>query len=323
VEQLQDLLARFGKERPADAVTMEKFVADRVAEARQDAEKLKPRDTASLEKARTDFGERLRFSLLVAKPAGAEVISQRKENLPNGELLALGRSGKGDRIPAIWLAPKQANPGAAVTLIVHPEGIAWVSSSARNAGGLVARILDRGGAVLGIDAFQTGSAKAPRERTKRAFTVFNQTDDANRVQDILTAVAYVQQRSPNATVNLVGLHMGGVWSYFARALAGRGVNLAADLEQFRTDTDQEYLDRFFVPGLRKAGDFRAAATLDSQDRLLLHHVGAEFPADWVTQSAQLSAATAEVRSAAASEDELLAWIAPEPGKARRPAAKHD
>src|SRR6185295_2952321 len=152
----------------------------------------------------------------------------------------------------------------APTLIVHPEGVAWVMSSAQSAGGLVRGILDRGGAVLGIDAFQTGSAKAPRAR-KRAFTVFNGTDDANRVQDILTAVAYLQSRSNARTVNLVGLEMAGVWSYFARALAGPGVNLAADLAQFRADTDQEYLDKFFTPGLRKAGDFRAAAVLDTQD----------------------------------------------------------
>ena len=25
------------------------------------------------------------------------------------------------------------------------------------------------------------------------------------------------------------------------------------------DTDSEYVDKFFIPGLRKAGDFRAAA----------------------------------------------------------------
>ena len=81
---------------------------------------------------------------------------------------------------------------------------------------------------MGIDAFQTGSAKAPRDRSKRAFTVFNQTDDANRVQDILTALAYLQKRSPSQAVNLVGLQMGGVWSFFARALAGPGVSLAAD-----------------------------------------------------------------------------------------------
>ena len=109
--------------------------------------------------------------------------------------------------------------------------------------------------MLGIDAFQTGGAKAPRDRNKRAFTVFNQTDDANRVQDILTALTYLQSRSNAKVVNLVGLDVGGVWSWFARARAGPGVQLAADLAQFRADTDQEYLNKFFVPGLRKAGGF--------------------------------------------------------------------
>src|SRR5207245_11721472 len=166
-----------------------------------------------------------------------------------------------------------------------------------------------GGPVLAIDAVQTGIAKAPSDRSKRAFTVFNQPDDANRVQDILTALAYLQSRSKAKAVNLVGIEMGGVWSYFARALAGPGVNLVADLAQFQTDTDQAYLDRFFVPGLRKAGDFRAAAVLDTQDRLYLHNVGQEFPVDWVKRSAQAAHTKAEVRTAAASNEELLAWIA--------------
>ena len=58
------------------------------------------------------------------------------------------------------------------------------------------------------------------------------------------------------------------------------MNLAAGLAQFRADTDQEYLSAFFIPGLRKAGDFRAGAVLDTNGRLLLHHVATEFPADW-------------------------------------------
>ena len=157
--------------------------------------------------------------------------------------------------------------------------------------------------MLGIDAFQTGSAQAPRDRNKRAFTVFNQTDDANRVQDILTALTYLQSRSNGKAVNLVGIGMGGVWSYFARALAGPGVNLVADLAQFPVDEDQAYLDKFFIPGLRKAGDFRAAAVLDTQDKLFLHNAGPGFPLDWVKHSR-----AAEVRNAPASDEELLKWI---------------
>jgi dienelactone hydrolase len=311
IEQPQDLLALFGRTRPADAVTMERYIAARIGEAMRGIDELAPRDRALLEKARAEFFERLTFSLLDVRPDPREVISEKKDSLKNGETLLLGRAGKGDRIPAVWLAPPKVNAQLAPTLIVHSEGVAWLMSSSRSSDGIVKRILDRGGAVLGIDAFQTGSAKAPRDRKKRAFTVFNQTDDANRVQDILTALTYLRTRSGAKAVNLVGLEMGGVWSYFARALAGPGINLAADLMQFRADSDQEFLDRFFSPGLRKAGDFRAAAVLNTQDKLLLYNAAPEFPADWVRQSAQAAATSAEVRTAPANDAELLGWLLPE------------
>ena len=321
VEQVQDLLALFGRRRPADAVTMERYVADRIAEARKSIEDLKPRDRTTLDKARAAFFDRLTFSLLDVKPGPGEVIAEKKETLANGETLLLGRTGKGDRIPAVWLTSQKANPQVAPTLIVHPGGVAWIMSSSGRPGELVRDLLDRGGAVLGIDAFQTGSAKASRDRNKRAFTVFNQTDDANRVQDILTALTYLQSRSNAKTVNLVGLEMGGVWSWFARALAGTGVNLAADLASFGADTDREFLDKFFVPGLRKAGDFRAGAVLDTQDRLFLHNAGPEFPAEWVRESAKAGGSEADVRSSRAGEAELLAWLAPGLVKTPPPAAK--
>jgi dienelactone hydrolase len=241
VEQVQYLLARFGRERPANAVTMDRYVADRIREARHGIDQLLPRDRATLDEARRAFFERLTFSLLDVKPASGDVIAEKKETLTNGEALLLGRAGRGDRIPAVWLSPRKADPQAPPTLVVHPDGVGWTKSSSRKPGELVWNILDRGGAVLGIDAFQTGGAKAPRDRNRRAFTVFNQTDDANRVQDILTALTYLQSRSNAKVVNLVGLDRGGMWSWFARALAGPGVNLAADLAQFRADTDQEYL----------------------------------------------------------------------------------
>ena len=114
-------------------------------------------------------------------------------------------------------------------------------------------------------------------RAARGFASYNQTNDANRVQDILTALEYLRNRSKAQTVNLVGLEIAGVWSYFARAMAGEGVNLAADLTQFAADTDAEYLTKFHVPGLRKAGDFRAAAMMNSQGRALVYNAGPQFP----------------------------------------------
>src|SRR4029077_16943906 len=85
VEQVQDLLARFGKELPANAVSMERYTADRVAEAKRGIEELAPHDQATLDKARAAFGERLTFSLLDTKPAASAVISEKQDSIANGE----------------------------------------------------------------------------------------------------------------------------------------------------------------------------------------------------------------------------------------------
>lgn len=311
VEQVQDLLALFDYKRPPNAITsIDQYVGDRIAEAKRGIDQLRPRDAGTLATARAAFEERLTYSMLDAPPARGEILSEKRESSDPGEALLLGRAGKGDRIPAVWLAPQRADSAVAPTLIVHPDGLAWALGSSRSAHGFVRELLDRGGAVLAIDAFQTGSAKAPRDREKRSFTVYNQTDDANRVQDILTALGYLRGRTNASTVNLVGIDKAGIWTYFARALAGPGVDLVADLDQFRADTDQEYLSSFFIPGLRKAGDFRAAAVLDTAGRLLVYNTATEFPADWVRDSAKAGGTKAEVHSSQVSDSELLAWLAP-------------
>lgn len=316
VEQLGDMLSLYLRQRPANAVTLEQFIADRIAEAKRGIEELQPRDRATLEKAQQEFRERLAFSLLVEKPAPDEVIAQEKDKLDNGETLLLGRRDKGDRIPAVWLQPKRANPGAAPALLVHPEGTQWALSSSMSIHGLVRAMLERGIPLLAIDAFQTGRAKAPRDRERKFFTTFNQTDDANRVQDILTAIEYVRKRTGSATVNLVGLEMGGVWSYFARAMADDRVNLAADLAQFHTENDGDYVEKFFIPGLRKAGDFRAAAVLNAGGKTLLENAAAEFPADWVKASAAAAGGQADLRAGRMDDADLVAWLAPEMPRGR-------
>ena len=199
--------------------------------------------------------------------------------------------------------PRKVNSEIAPTLIVHPNGVASVLSSP-----LAKALLNRGGIVMGIDAFQTGSAVAPRDTSNRAFGSFNQTNDANRVQDILTALEYLRSRSKAQTVNLVGLEAAGVWSYFARALAGGGVNLAADLVQFAADTDAEYVDKFFIPGLRRAGDFHAASVLNTQGRSLIYNASSQFPADWARQAAKAAGSEFDLRPGVVAEPDLVAWL---------------
>jgi hypothetical protein len=263
--------------------------------------RLQPRDAATLATAREAFAERLKFSLLASRPKASEVLSEKKAAA--GEHLVLSREGKGDRVPAVWLAPSKVNPAVAPTLVVHPNGIASVSSSP-----LVKTLLSRGGIVMSIDAFQTGTTVAPRDTSNRAFANFNQTNDANRVQDILTALEYLRSRSKAQIVNLVGLETAGLWSYFARAMAGEGVNLAADLVQFAADTDSEYVDKLFIPGLRRAGDFHAASVLNTQGRALIYNAGPQFPSDWARQAAKAAGSELDVRTGSVVESDLVAWL---------------
>src|SRR4029453_500230 len=265
---------------------------------------LQPRDAATLATARDAFAERLTFSLLALRPKATDVHAEKRAGAaPVGEQLVLSREGKGDRVPAVWLAPSKVNPAGAPTLIVHPNGMASVTSSP-----LVKTLLSRGGIVMSIDAFQTGSAVAPRDTSNSAFSTFNQTNDANRVQDILTALEYLRSRSKAQTVNLVGLESAGIWSYFARTLAGEGVNLATDLVQFAADTDSEYVSKFFIPGLRRAGDFHAASVLNTQGRALIYNAGQQFPSDWARQAAKAAGSELDLRPGPVTDADLVTWL---------------
>jgi hypothetical protein len=97
---------------------------------------------------------------------------------------------------------------------------------------------------------------APRNRDAKMFLTFNKSDDANRVQDILTVLRWLD--APE--VELVGVGKAAIWCQFAAAIARQKVILKADVSNF-TGTDSEYVDRFFVPGIQRAGGLRVARLL--------------------------------------------------------------
>src|SRR5262249_55673252 len=118
----------------------------------------------------------------------------------------------------------------------------------------------------------------------------------------------LRSRSQAPAVNLVGLELAGVWTYFASAMAGDHLNLAVDLARFAADSDSEYLNRFYIPGLRQAGDFRAAARLNARGRTLIVNTGAEFPADWARQTASIAGAKLDMHTGEVSGNDLAAWL---------------
>ena len=146
----------------------------------------------------------------------------------------------------------------------------------------------------------------------RYFTTFNRTDDANRVQDVLTAIAGLRKLSGRESLNLVGIGQAGVWTVFARALADSKVVLLADLARFDATSDDEYVNHFFVPGIRRAGDFRGAATLLTGGKAVLHNISNAFPSEWFEKSFDAAGAPDQlvIQHPPVTESGILATIAP-------------
>jgi hypothetical protein len=76
------------------------------------------------------------------------------------------------------------------------------------------------------------------------------------VQDILTALAYLKQEGAK-NLQVVGTGKAAVWALFAAAAAPVPVTFQGNLDSFTGD-DRDFLDRFFVPGIQRAGGLEAA-----------------------------------------------------------------
>jgi len=224
-EPLQEMLVWEGRALPANAVNQQQLFEEWKTAARERVDHL---DVAA------------RRSLMLATFHAEwprEVNSTR-----NGEALVLGRAGRGDRIPGVWI--QRAGPA---TLVVSPEG-----SEAARRDPRVAALIREGRPVLLIDAFQTGKAVAPRDLTQPFYLTFNASDDANRVQDILTALRFLDQQH-GGIPSILAMGKAGAWARYAKAMAPIRVNLTA-ANGTCPATDEDFIENLFVPGVQLVAD---------------------------------------------------------------------
>ncbi|MGE5646510.1 MAG: alpha/beta hydrolase family protein [Acidobacteriota bacterium] len=220
-EKLQDMLALQNRVLPAGAVDERGLFEVWRKQTPQAA------DAAS---------KRERLALALGTEWPAAVASQ-----IDGERIALS-SGRGDRVTGVWL------PGGG--------SCAAVVAGAERGSKAVANLRAEKCSVLLVEPFQSGL-----DLSKEHLTTYNRTDDANRVQDLVTALAFVNAKRP-AELRLVGAGSAAVSALFAAAVAPVKVKLQADLSGFR-GTDDDFVERFFVPGIQRAGGLEAARSLVS------------------------------------------------------------
>ncbi|MDH7571830.1 MAG: hypothetical protein QHJ73_19795, partial [Armatimonadota bacterium] len=308
-----------GEQRPRNALDADGVTHCLISEGRFLLQAYWPRDPESWIRFREAYGSALRHSLGAAPPQpGTVVVHPRPSNAvtaeKEGQRFFLERHGYGDRVPALLLAPANPDKTRSVTLVVHPEGMEALFPSGQRAS-LVTKLLAQGSAVLTVDTFLTGESVAPPTRAAELAQVkylhtYNLTDVGNRVQDILTALAFVRERFPSLPTRLVGVGRAGVWGVLALALDGKADSAVLDLDHFDLTSDDAFLEALNVPCLRRAGDLKTAAALCAPQRLLLHRVHAAFP---LAQVADAYAAAGAPRALAvchqaASEEEMLAWL---------------
>jgi len=294
VEFPSDMLVFFRRALPAGALTEEQVIDSLLKRNQQQLEALRPGDNEGLDRFRQTMEPALRHSLAAEVPQPKEIIASSSGTASSGnpQSLFIGRKKESDRIPA-WLWPGGRRGGRRVaTLVVHPEGTAALR---KEGAALLSALLKRGHLILSIDAFNIGEAKADRDQSDRFFTTYNRTDDANRVQDILTALAYLKTRDDVGSVQLAGLGKAGLWSLLARGLSPDLQATAADVEGFESENDRAYLKDLYIPLLRRAGDFKVALTLPISSKLLIHHTGEGFKTGWVQNAYRIGQSESRLR----------------------------
>ncbi len=319
LEDTRTLLVFPTGQRPPETLDAEALTQSLVARSEAQLTALWPRDEAGLTRFRETYAPLLRHSVGVEAPRTEQVTATPAVEAPappdtRATRLALGRAGKGDRVPALLLSREGKRAGAG-TLVVHPEGIAGLYDGATGKPApIVDALLRQGRTVLLVDTFLTGSSQAPPERAeeigkRKFFATYNRTDVDNRVQDILTALAYLRGRPEVSRTRLVAEGAAGLWGLLAAALDARLDAAALDLAGFDL-SDERFLSDLYVPGLRRAGDLRAAAALCAPRRLFLHNAAGSFPTEQVATVFQAAGEPERLRVSRgpANAEDVVAWL---------------
>jgi dienelactone hydrolase len=226
------------------------------------------------------------------------------------------RGPKGDRIPVLSIVPGGAT---AVVVWVHPEGRASIKRDGKLVPEVIALLKKKIGIVV-PEVFltgETGGAKAPPvDKQYAGFTWgYNRTVLANRVHDILTAVAFARQKKSgkqsSRKVHLVGFGEAGPWVLLARALCGDAVDrTAADMNQFRFKNILNMNDPMMQPGALRYGGLPAFTALCAPHPLFLHNTVGADPQGWVAAAYQAAGQPGQVRQlkGIASPGQVVEWL---------------
>jgi hypothetical protein len=185
-------------------------------------------------------------------------------------------------VPAILYRRKGATGRGPACVVVHHDGKAGlIDPATARPGKLLAGLLAGGQSVLAVDTYLTGEFLSPLAETRQKreggfFSTYNRTTLVQRVQDILTAVAYLRRQRNVASVDVIGIGRAGAWCLLAAPFTPAATAIVADLNRLSGDDSGRWLGDLFTPCILKAGGVWTAAALAAPRRLFVHNVAGGF-----------------------------------------------
>jgi len=221
----------------------------------------KVHDKESLEAWKSDVSETLRALLHTSLPSNAEAQERREVPCEGGraEALVLSRPGALEAVHALFVKPSSWSGAVRVVASSTPWS-ARLSPEAWQAMRQEARA-SATEALLLIDALGVGASLGTRFDDSRSgyegyTTGYNRALIAERVHDLLTAIAWARDLPEVTSVHLAGLDRAGPWAVLSAAISeGALSSLVANRSwTFEELTDARHPD--FLPGALRLGGMR-------------------------------------------------------------------
>lgn len=281
---LPELMVFFGRPRPAGELNEPQLIQSLIEQRKKQIESELPRDAATLQSFKEHFGETLKYSLMAEYPAPNEVVAASPEKTTTGTMvtsrLTLSRRGREDKIQMTIHEQDKAERKSLVLILSSADVLEGevAAKAKRERDELLNSLVKSGHTAVTINSFP---AHQSAQTKYKFFTTYNRTDAANRVQDILTATAFLNQmmrenQARKISLSLVALDQAGTLALLARGLAPQFDRMIADAAQFDTSNDESFLKLLPIPGLRRAGDFTTAVAVAPLKPLMIHNTDGKF-----------------------------------------------
>jgi dienelactone hydrolase len=266
--------------RPADALAAPELRKEMTATAKKQFAELVPKDKAGLDRYRQVVGTAARVMLDSGLPDLETVdvgVTGQEDLEGNGHFFKgiAARSDDNTKAPWVLLTPETGNgtvvvwvDGAGKSHLFGPDG-----KPTRE----VRKLLAAGDAVVSLDLFLTGEfaepgkpAQLPKVNSKYGGYTFayNRPVIANRVHDILTAVAGLKKNEQVQKIALVGTGDAGPCVLLAAALQGdKNSGVMADARGLSYESVPPNTDALFLPGALKYGGLGGLAALVAPTKL--------------------------------------------------------